>query len=42
MVAYFQPEESADPARQVLALYRNPARAQALVENAWRFTRQHN
>jgi len=42
MVAYFQAEDPADLARQVLALYRDPARAQALAVNARRFTGQHN
>lgn len=42
MVAYFQPEDSADLAEQVLALYRNPARAETLAANARRFTANYN
>lgn len=42
MVAYFRDEDPADLARQVLALYRDPARAQALAQNARRFTAEHN
>lgn len=42
MVAYFEPDDPADLARQVMALYRHPARAQSLAMNARRFTEEHN
>ena len=42
MVAYFGAGDPADLARQVLALYRDPARGQALARNARRFTAEHN
>lgn len=42
MVAYFKPDDPADLARQVVALYRDPARAQMLAFNARRFTEAHN
>ncbi len=42
MVAYFEPDDPADLARQVLALYRDPGRGQAMAQNARRFTAEHN
>lgn len=42
MVAYFAPDDAADLARQVLTLYREPARADALVAAAREFTERYN
>jgi glycosyltransferase involved in cell wall biosynthesis len=42
MVAYFEPEDPADLARQVLMLHSDPNRARALADNARHFTVRHN